>query len=255
MDDFANLQEIVLGRASVPNGPGSFAERAQQRLLRALRGTTRPGAADLAALIRHMLRREEARQAGVPQEWWVPKCAEWPTAPQWRDAGVEVRSDLGNRFRIRAREWSPPWLPGALDLPPCRDAESETVLRNFKSVPGDPWLQVVNRSTYRCGAQREMVRGILTAPPGATLVCNLPTGAGKSLIAHLPALLRSRREGVTVVVVPTTALCMDQEAALAGVMPHPSAYHDGTLPDGSDRRREIGRRNVRWKPADRLHVS
>lgn len=243
MDDrFALLQEIVLGRAPAPQEVDGFVEPSHRRLVRALRGPVRPGDADLSALVRHVLRREEARQGGVPQEWWVPRASGWPTVEGWQGVGVEIRSNLADRFRIRAREWTPAWLPESQESPPCRSVEAEEMRRNFAPTPGDPWLREMGWDSYRCGAQREMMRGVLSAPPGSTLLCNLPTGAGKSLLAHLPALLRSRREGVSVVVVPTTALAMDQERAIAEFVPHPTAYHPGTLLDGSDRRRDIRQR-------------
>jgi len=62
---------------------------------------------------------------------------------------------------------------------------------------------------------------------------NLPTGAGKSRCAQVPALLDS--DGLTVIVVPTSALCLDQEFALqevAPTLPQPSAYF------GSERERK-----------------
>jgi ATP-dependent DNA helicase RecQ len=243
MDDcFALLQEMALGRVPSGQRPADFSELTHQRLLSGLQGPTRAGAADLAGLVRHVLRREEARQGGVRQEWWVPKRVGWPNAEQWGAAGVELRSDLETRFRIRASPWKPTWLPGAQDVSPCQAVEAQQMRRKFEPVPGDPWLSVMNLETYRCGAQREMLRGVLTAPPGATLLCNLPTGAGKSLLAHLPALLRSRREGVSVVVVPTTALAIDQERSISEVVAHPTAYHPGTLPDGTDRLQRIRQR-------------
>jgi ATP-dependent DNA helicase RecQ len=243
MDDrFAFLQEIVLGRAPLPEDVTDFRESTHQRLLMGLQGPTRLGLSDIAGLVRQVLRREEAQQGGVPQEWWVPKAIGWPSAEQWTSADVEIRSDLEDRFRVRANAWVPTWLLGAESAPPCEPVEAREERRNFAPVVGDPWLSVVNLETYRCGAQREMLRNVLTAPAGATLLCNLPTGAGKSFLAQLPALLRSRREGLSVVVVPTTALAMDQERSISGLVPHPTAYHPGSLSDGSDRREEIRRR-------------
>src|SRR5688572_28693966 len=114
MDDrFALLQEVVLGRARLPKDVGSFPELTHRRLLQGLQGPTRANASDIAGLVRHVLRREEALQGGVPQEWWVPKLAGWPNAEQWRTAAVGIRSDLDGRFRIRADAWAPCWLPGA----------------------------------------------------------------------------------------------------------------------------------------------
>ena len=47
----------------------------------------------------------------------------------------------------------------------------------------------------------------LTLPNGHTLLISLPTGGGKSLVTQL---LASVSEGLTVVIVPTVALALDQ---------------------------------------------
>ncbi|MUG96495.1 DEAD/DEAH box helicase [Scytonema sp. UIC 10036] len=98
----------------------------------------------------------------------------------------------------------------------------EEIRRNYEPVPGDPFLELVQLDAYRSLGQREAIHAILTAPLKSTLVVNLPTGAGKSLCAQLPALLESQTVGVSVVVVPTTALAIDQERALRPLIQHDS---------------------------------
>jgi superfamily II DNA helicase RecQ len=73
-------------------------------------------------------------------------------------------------------------------------------------------------------------------------VINLPTGSGKSLCAQLPALIRSRTAGVSVVVVPTTALALDQERALKPYINHPTAYYGDDSELGIERKKEIKNR-------------
>jgi superfamily II DNA helicase RecQ len=67
---------------------------------------------------------------------------------------------------------------------------------------------------YSSPGQRQAIRTVLCAADGATIVVNLPTGSGKSAVAIAPALLQSRSGGVTIVVVPTTSLALDQERAV-----------------------------------------
>jgi superfamily II DNA/RNA helicase len=73
--------------------------------------------------------------------------------------------------------------------------------------------------------------------PGDTLLVNLPTGSGKSLAGHAPALAGRRGDQLTVFVVPTIALAIDQErqfqAALQarGLAPYPLAWHGTTTPE------------------------
>jgi len=54
------------------------------------------------------------------------------------------------------------------------------------------------------------VRSAFLLPPGETLIVSLPTGSGKSLVAQAPVLVRGLESGLTLCVVPTTALVIDQ---------------------------------------------
>jgi ATP-dependent DNA helicase RecQ len=149
----------------------------------------------------------------------------WPTREMWESASLGVH-ESGERFRLVLRSWEPTWLscPSKVLTDPLF---TEAPRRTYQAVRGDPFLRAVGLSQYRCDAQREAVRTILSAPNGSTVVINLPTGAGKSLCAHLPAMLLSEREGVSLVVVPTTALALDQERAVEGLVSHRTAYLGG----------------------------
>ena len=84
-------------------------------------------------------------------------------------------------------------------------------------VPGDPFLADALGpafTDYSSPGQRQAIRTVLTAQDSATVVVNLPTGTGKSAVAIAPALLRSATGGVSVMVVPTTSLALDQERAV-----------------------------------------
>jgi ATP-dependent DNA helicase RecQ len=83
--------------------------------------------------------------------------------------------------------------------------------------------------------------------PGSSLLVNLPTGSGKSLVEGAGALLRARDQGgVSVVVVPTISLGQDQERAMfenaeTTVLPERLAYF-GTQ---SDQERQGIRQRIR----------
>jgi superfamily II DNA/RNA helicase len=190
-------------------------------------------------LLRHVLRREVLRQGGAEQSVLVPTGADWPAASDWEAYGVEALRAGPGELRVRAEPWRPAWLSGAERHPVGESAFAEEARRTFVPVAGDPFLSEVGHDAYRCEAQRQMVRAVLSAEPGSTLLLNLPTGAGKSLCALLPGLLASRSGGVTVIVVPTTALALDQERALRGRVPHPTAYHGGGGAAGAERRAGI----------------
>lgn len=62
-------------------------------------------------------------------------------------------------------------------------------------------------STYKNFEQKLAVHSALSLPHGDTLLISLPTGGGKSLVTQL---LSSTSSGLTVVIVPTVALALDQ---------------------------------------------
>jgi ATP-dependent DNA helicase RecQ len=238
-DTFQQLREGLV-HGSLPSLDEPW-ERCQRRLVQALEssGAARVGPADLAVLVRHVLCRETTHQGGASPELEVPRAAPWPARAVWEACGIKVVAIRPTSYVLRARAWHPSWLEGARTVSPGWAAFAEAARRTFDEVPGDPFLTEVGRNAYRCGAQREAVRAVLTAPPGAVLVVNLPTGAGKSLCAQLPALLKSRGGGVSVVIVPTTTLALDQERALAPFVGHPTAYYGDQAPEGQARNAAI----------------
>ncbi len=91
-----------------------------------------------------------------------------------------------------------------------------------ESLPAEEWLQnTTGKSTWRSQAQKEACWAALTSQPGETNLIGLPTGAGKSLIFQIAAAFST---GLTVVVVPTVALGLDQ-LAIAGTLPTVSSLN------------------------------
>jgi superfamily II DNA helicase RecQ len=158
----------------------------------------------------------------------------------WLEASLGVHEQSGY-FRLTLNEWNPGWLDssGAMLTKPLFAEEHR---RTYDDVKGDPFLSAAALDRYRCDAQREAIRTILSVPDGSTVIVNLPTGAGKSLCAHLPALLTSQRGGVSIVIVPTTSLALDQERSIRTLVPHDTAYVGGDTIDERDRRAGIGAR-------------
>lgn len=262
VDPFEQLRRYLIGETTV--SPVDFTEACQRRLVlavEALREARRqrkdprpparserqrsiggPGSADLAVLVRHVLRREQELQGGCPQGLLVPVEEPWPAPAQWALFGLEVFEARPGFLRVQAVEWCPDWL--AQSESPEKAVFAENVRRSYEAVPGDPVLAVARPSpySYRSAAQREALRTVLASPEGSTLLVSLPTGAGKSLLAQVPALWLSRSSGIAVVVVPTTALCIDQERALSHLVEHPTAYFSGTDEDARERNQGIRQR-------------
>jgi len=66
-----------------------------------------------------------------------------------------------------------------------------------------------NYSHYSSAGQRMAVRVVLTCPQDSTIFINLPTGCGKTLVAHA-CMLFSKNKALTIVIVPTVGLAIEQ---------------------------------------------
>ncbi len=220
----------------------AFAEACQRRLAKALQFPQTLGQGDIVALVRHLLRREMEIQGGTSPNLRVPRISPFPTKRDvWESSGMAVFNEGPDFFVVSAEPWYPQWLPHAERGSPETPLFREDARRSYQPVSGDPFLKALDYETYQSVGQREAIRTILTAPSEATLVVNLPTGTGKSLCAHLPAWLASKPVGVTIVVVPTVALAIDQERAFKAQTKTniATAYYSDTSIVGQERREEI----------------
>lgn len=234
-DAFQHIRDALGSWAISSLRPEDFPESPQRRLVHALHGLAdnRVGLADVASLIANLLARESA-QTGVRQSLSVPLRPELLERETWERCGLAV-VELETHRLLRPTRWTPHWLSRDEDYSPGEAALKEVTRRNYVEIEGDPCLRGAGRSRYRCVGQREAIRAVLGMPPGATLVVNLPTGAGKSLCAQLPALAPAEGlgAGLTVVVVPTTALAIDQETAVRPWYGHHTAFYSTeSLADG-----------------------
>ena len=250
-DDFLTLRDwIQIGHAPTEEEASGLIEASSRRLARAWRDRSTP-VADFGPLIRQVLRQATERQSGNPQFLFVPldKTLEtmWPEPGQWATWGVQAKS-VGGSLRLSAEVWHPTWLEGAKEVSPERAAFRGDVRRMQEQVAGDPFLAGLGRETYLSAGQKEGVRAILSAPPGATLVVNLPTGSGKSLCAHILSCVpfgdATTENGVTIIVVPTTALAQDQERTLRKALNSTEdfAYYGGPDEATSERNRNLWKR-------------
>lgn len=193
-------------------------------------------ARDIVPLVRHVFLERE-RQPTVT----VARHPALPDRDQWREGGCEC-IEHGRSFTVRIREWTPRWLPGAVEEPPAR-AACERHHAGLEAVVedqpvADPFYRhAMGHERYRTAGQRIAIHTVLAARPGSTIIANLPTRSGKSSLAFVPAILGAARGRTAIVVVPTTALAVDQErqflglaASLAGDTPAVLAFH-GSLSD------------------------
>ena len=169
----------------------------------------RDGWRDRLVLLRQHLRWHNEQYGNVATAR-IPRSVSENTL---REHGLIVERVLGAGRIVSAAPWRPQWLPEASGLDPAAPADAARPRqRTSLECDGDPALRRIGFHSYRSEGQRAALRSVLTAPAGSTLLILLPTGGGKSLCATLPAALDP--DGLTVVIVPTVALALDQQRAL-----------------------------------------
>ena len=145
-------------------------------------------------------------------------------------AGVHVDA----AGRLLAQPWLPPWLdprqtyaPNGVDAPVHLRVPKE-------AVPAESYLaQSFGYSHWKSQALKEACWNVHNASAGSTVLVALPTGSGKSLCFHFLARFST---GLTLVIVPTVALAIDQyrsAMALSGMRPLEPRYFAADDPDFS----------------------
>lgn len=192
---------------------------------------------DFAVLLRAVI--QEANTLSQRDGVWVPENRVAPLTHQAiARHGLQLVQSRDGRVRVRALQWRPDWLSNAQapDLEAALFARG--IVKGDPPADANPILLRVGHTHYSSEAQREAVRTVLSAAPGATIVVVLPTGAGKTVCGLLPAFLpldfkegvEADRFGVTPFVVPTVNLALDLERRVAetGLVKHRTAYRPGT---------------------------
>lgn len=211
------FNELQACLADWPNSPPALTENEDpliNRIHQILALSSESGSlekADLQPLVRHLLMRESAKSEH-PQKLRVPVASEWPTASEWNQHGLSTLTAGDNAYLLSAEEWLPEWLDTSdKDKDVFVDAFSDKIVREDGRCPADPFIEAVTGfKDYSSPGQRESIRASFLIPPGDTLIVNLPTGSGKSLVGHAPALIHSQEGHLTLFVVPTVALAIDQ---------------------------------------------
>jgi ATP-dependent DNA helicase RecQ len=148
-----------------------------------------------------VLLRQVARWCDGPR---IPSVPADLLAIAKQQAGVTLEAG----GRLIARPFAPAFLHDdcvdpkiGVDIPP-------SIRRVDQPVPAEPYLKTLQHyDRWYSQAQKEAAWLALTAPPLSTTMIVLPTGAGKSLCFQSVA---AQATGLTVVIVPTVALAIDQ---------------------------------------------
>jgi ATP-dependent DNA helicase RecQ len=231
-DLHAALRQWPDSRALLEQSPSTDAllHRLQQCLRDLLEQRAGATFLDLLVLLRHWLL---ARAQGGQASWMeVPLTESWPPAHHWHNHGFEV-ADMGRTAQIRPRLPRLEWLGEQRDL--FDDAFGGLQARVSTRIRADPpLLSLLGLPDYTGPGQREAIRALIHSPPGATLIANLPTGSGKSLLAQLPPML-APQGALTLVIVPTVALAIDQGRRMSALFrerdpewsERPLSFHGG----------------------------
>lgn len=114
-----------------------------------------------------------------------------------------------------------------IDLSSIYHLEQRRVINKLKIDPALKKKLNDDRFQYYNGAAQQMaVRLSLTSDKKSTILVNLPTGCGKTLIAHALSLFTSNNK-LTLVIVPTIALAIDQGQIVAKLLNNIGQDHGG----------------------------
>jgi len=159
----------------------------------------------------------------------VPRSDSWPIRQDWETNGVNVISEDKQSFFLCLQEWNPVHL-SVHELDVFNDVYKGVYCRRNLRCHADIIFQkVTGYESYSSEGQQEAIRSILYMKPGTTLLVNLPTGSGKSLVGYFPSLINQQFGNMTLFVVPTVSLAMDQEREFKAFMNcnMPLAWHAG----------------------------
>lgn len=196
------------------------------------------GSGDFAGLLRHYMGKFRFHH---PERYQYTEI-KLPPPPGFPDSDLlkifsmnTLHIDANGYRRIDLKEWNPEWFIGNSDGRSLDVVFSDKMMRPDFTVPIDPSIgKLRGFDTYRSKGQRDAVRSYLNAPLGSSLVVTLPTGTGKTLLTQLAVLMAEENAGLTIVVVPTISLALDQEAEfrkIPGFESHKAAYYSGLSPE------------------------
>lgn len=237
--DFYTLQEILNNWSSVEIPEGAIKnDSVLERIRQILFDFKEIGSLkkfDLIPLIRQVLLLQK-NNSNQEIRLQISGKAPWPSIADWNNGGVTAIEKENGDLLLSANDWRPDWLdPSQKGV--FADAFSNKVVRTDGRCEIDPFVaNATANQHYLSPGQRESVRGAFLIPEGETLIVNLPTGSGKSLVGQVPSIVNDRSGFLTVFVVPTVALAIDQErqmklyfeASKKFTKLWPLAWHGGT---------------------------
>lgn len=125
-----------------------------------------------------------------------------------KEHGVEFDLVCDNELQVSCLQQIPAWLEPQQHVKDVYALRQSEEIEYERASAGDSRLvKHTGFSAYRSFEQKIAVHTALSLPEGYTLLVSLPTGGGKSLVTQM---LASTSDGLTMVIVPTVALALDQ---------------------------------------------
>jgi ATP-dependent DNA helicase RecQ len=175
---------------------------------------------EIAILLRQIVLYETSNRGDTQSSiLYIPSETNWPDVTTLKKVGL-ICNHQGNKISIASDRWNPSWLNIENNKGIDYLATSEFNDRKdlyFDSKYTDIFLESFeNIKFYKSNDQQRAVRSTLSLKSGETLLINLPTGEGKSLIFHLINQIGfpDKIDGVTIIIVPTVSLALDHEKYL-----------------------------------------
>lgn len=125
-----------------------------------------------------------------------------------KEYGTEFDLVCENDLQVSCLHHIPEWLEPHQYIKDVYALRHDNGIELETESSGDAILAThTGFNAYKSFEQKVAVHTALNLPNGHTLLISLPTGGGKSLVTQL---LASSSDGLTVVIVPTVALALDQ---------------------------------------------
>ena len=133
-----------------------------------------------------------------------------------REYGAEFDLVCENDLQVSCLHHIPAWLEPHQYIKDVYTLRSDDSVELDCESSGDGILEKhTGFHAYKSFEQKVAVHTALNLPHGHTLLISLPTGGGKSLVTQL---LASTSSGLTLVIVPTVALALDQYYAAQHIL-------------------------------------